>query len=113
MRIVYESLGRVAESLALRKTLAENAPWDAYKQVDLARRLMQAGQADAAYAWLDKQLARPEERSGNDDEMLRTAYADLYREQTRWADLLKFTTAWIAGSPSRCRPIAQHLIGAG
>jgi hypothetical protein len=105
----YESLGRIEESLALRKALAADAPWDAYKQVDLARRLMQAGQADAAYAWLDKQLARPEERASSDDDTLRTAYADLYRQQTRWGDLLKFTTAWIARNPEQGSAYAEHL----
>ena len=41
--------------------------------------------------------------------MLRTAYADLYRQQTRWADLLKFTTAWIARKPEYGSAYAQHL----
>ncbi len=106
---VYDQLGRVEESLAIHKKLAEEAPWETNTETDYARRLMQAGQADAAYTWLDKQLARPEERPAYDDETLRTAYAELYRTQTRWADLLKFTTAWIARQPASSSPYQQHL----
>ena len=105
----YDWVGKADESLAIRKSLAEDAPWDAAMQADLARRLMQAGQAGAAYAWLDKQLARPEERSSNDGETLRAAYADLYRQQTRWPDLLKFTTAWIARQAGDGSAYQQHL----
>src|SRR5204863_117924 len=93
----------------LFKRMAEAAPWEVYKQGNYASRLLRAGQAEAAYAWLDKQLARPEVRTPGDDESLRTSYAELYRTQARWADLLKFTTAWIARKPESASPYQQHL----
>ncbi len=104
-----DQLGRVEDSLAIHKKLAADAPWDVSSQADYARRLMQAGQAESAYAWLDKQLARPEERTSYDDDTLHTAYADLYRMQTRWAELLKFTTAWVDRKPESTSPYQQHL----
>ena len=71
--------------------------------------MFQAGQAAAAYAWLDKQLAPARRALQRNEESLRTAYADLYRKQTRWPDLLKFTTAWIARNPKSASAYEQHL----
>ena len=95
--------------LALKRALAEEAPWDTNKQIDYARRLMQAGQAAAAYQWLDKQLHRPVDRDKSDDDSLRTAYADFYRAQARWEELLRFTTKWIDRKPESSSPYMQHF----
>ncbi|HEV3417772.1 MAG TPA: VIT domain-containing protein, partial [Pirellulales bacterium] len=105
----YDRLGRNDDALALKRILAERAPWDVNKQTDLARRLMQAGQADAAYDWLQKQLDRPEERDNSEYESLRTAYADLYRGQARWEDLLRFTTKSIERKPEYQSAYLQHI----
>lgn len=105
----YDRLGRTDEVLALKRKLAEEAPWDTGMQTDYANRLMQAGHADAAYQWLQAQLDRPIERDNSDDESLRTAYANLYRGQARWADLLQFTTAWIDRKPQYESAYQQHL----
>ncbi len=79
--------------------MAEQSPWRLDWQTDFANRLARAGQIDAAFAWLQKELDRPIERDSNDVERLRTAIADLYRSQGRWADLLKFTADWITRKP--------------
>ena len=105
----YDRLGRPEDALPIKQKLAEQAPWDASKQADYARRLMQAGRAPAAYEWLQKQLDRPEERSSSEDETLRTAMADLYRGQARWEELLKFTTKWIERKPEYQSAYLQHL----
>lgn len=112
MASCQEGLGNQEQMLALRKSLAEAAPWNAYLQADYARRVSYTGQYDAAHAWLQKELARPVQRRPDEDETLRTTVADLYRAQGRWADLLKFTTEWIALKPtsqSYNSPYAQHL----
>ena len=105
----YDALGRHEESLATRRARAAGASWHLDWQIDFGRRLMQAGQTDAALAWLQKELDRPIERASHEDESLRTAVADLYRTGARWADLLKFTTQWIARKPEAQSAYAQHL----
>ncbi len=105
----YDALNRSEDALALRGKLAEESPWEIGRQTDYANRLLQAGQADAAYVWLQKQLDRDLEYDKNADEQLRNAYADLYRSQTRWADLLKFTTDWIGRKPEYQAAYNQHL----
>ena len=106
----HESLtGHIDEVLALRKRMAEEAPWEVSLQISYAQRLRTAGQPETAYAWLDMQLARPETRTDAEDESLRNAFADLYRGEARWADLLKFTTSWIAKKPESASPYQQHL----
>lgn len=105
----YDSLGRNDEALALRRTLAEQLPWDTGKQIDYARHLLQTSNPQAAYDWLQKQLDRPVERDNSDDESLRSAYADLYRTQVRWPDLLEFTTSWVRRNPQYAGAYQQHL----
>ena len=104
-----DALGRIDESLALRRQLAEHLPWDIGKQIDYARHLLGRGQPEKAYAWLQAELDRNIERSDSEDEQLRTAYADLYRTQARWDDLLKFTTDWIKRNPPYQSAYSQHL----
>lgn len=112
MATCQEGLGNHEQVLALKKSIAEQGPWNPHWQTDYAQRLSQAGQFDAAHAWLQKELARPVKRRQEDDEVLRSVVTDLYRTQTRWADLLKFTTEWIALKPtthSYNSAYAQHL----
>jgi predicted Zn-dependent protease len=107
-----DALGRHEDALALRKWIAETSPWHLHWQTDFANRLARAGQADAAFAWLQKELDRPIERDIYEDETLRSAVCELYRGQGRWADLLKYTTEWIARKPesqSYNSAYAQHL----
>ncbi len=107
-----DALSRHEEALALRKSLVEKSPWHLHWQTDFAHRLARAGQVDAAFAWLQKELDRPIERDIHEDETLRSAVCELYRGQGRWTDLLKFTTEWIAKKPesqSYNSAYAQHL----
>ena len=107
-----DALARHEEALALRRTMAEQAPWERVWQTDYANRLAQAGQVDAALAWLQKELDRPAERESNDDETLHNAIARLYHAHGRWSDLLKFTTEWIGqklASSSHQTAYAEHL----
>ena len=105
----HDGLGRHEAALALRRTMAEQAPWQLYWQTDYANRLSRAGQPDAALAWLQKEFDRPIERPSHEVDSLRSVYADLLRTQYRWADLLKFTTQWIARNPDYQSAYNQHL----
>ncbi len=105
----YDRLSRNDEALALRRTLAEQVPWDVSRQIDFARHLLGAGQSAAAYAWLQQELDRPIEWQASEDESLRTAIADLYRTEVRWTDLLRYTTAWIVRKPEYSSAYLQHL----
>ncbi|HZZ27728.1 MAG TPA: VIT domain-containing protein [Pirellulales bacterium] len=105
----YESLDRQAEALALRRTLAEQAPWDVNRQIEYARKLLQAGQSPAAYDWVQKELDRPIEWTDGEDESLRAALAEFYRSEVRWEDLLHYTTEWIKRNPPYGRAYQEHL----
>ena len=104
-----ENAGHNAAALDLRRVLAEQLPWETSRQTEYARRLMSSDKSAEAYAWLDQQLARKIERTSSDQDSLRTAYADLYRTEFRWADLLNFTTDWVGRNPDDQTAYQQHL----
>lgn len=108
-RSALDNLGRPEEALAIQKLLAELFPWETYRQTEYARRLQQAGEEDAAEAWLKKEIARPIERESTDAETLHEALATLYREQTRWQKWLDYTTAWIAKDVENQTAYQEHL----
>lgn len=105
----YEGLGRSEESLALRKLLAEQVPWEYYTQINYANRLQQVGQREAALAWLQKELDRKVERAPGEDDQLRNAYAELLRQHGSWEQLVKFTTDWIARNPESANAYSHHF----
>jgi predicted Zn-dependent protease len=105
----YQNLNRSEDALAVSKAVAEAQPWNYYAQVEHARRLVNAGQPDTGIAWLRKEIDRPIKRERYEEEVLWAALADTYRTQTRWADLLKFTTEWIARQPEYTSAYGQHL----
>jgi Flp pilus assembly protein TadD len=105
----YDRLGRTEDALAIKRTLAEQSPWDVNRQTDYARRLSQAGRPVSGREWLQKQLDRREERTPSEDESLRTTITDLYRSEGRYDELLKFTTAWIERKPETQAAYQQHL----
>jgi len=104
-----ENAGRIEESLEQRRMNRVARPWDIYAQVDYARRLLNAGRADAAYAWLDKQLAAEPKLRATDLDTLYNGYAELYRQQYRWSDLVKLTTRWIERNTDSSTAYQHHL----
>jgi Flp pilus assembly protein TadD len=107
--VVYDNLGRKEEALALRQKMAERVPWEPYPQINFASYLAQAGRPEDAVQWLKKELARDVKRSASDGDTLRNGLADQYRNQARWAELLAFTTEWIAKKPETSAGYQQHL----
>ncbi|HTN75869.1 MAG TPA: VIT domain-containing protein, partial [Pirellulaceae bacterium] len=106
---VYENLQRHEAALALRKQLAAQAPWEVSRQIDFAQRLNRAGQHAEALAWVERELARPQEREPSEETRLRTAYSDLLISQAKWPQWLAFTTEWIAKQPTAQTAYQQHL----
>ncbi len=107
-----DALGRSEEALALRKSMVEKSPWHVHWQQDVAQRMRNAGQYDAAEKWLRNEIARDIERPDYEDETLRGSLTDLFRTRGQWDRLLAFTTDWIAknpGSSSWNSAYAQHV----
>ncbi|HET6425467.1 MAG TPA: hypothetical protein VFG20_17395, partial [Planctomycetaceae bacterium] len=107
-----DALQRKTEALELARQRSTAQPWHLHWQTDYAARLFAAGQTEAAYAWLQQELDRKVERPVHEDETLRTAIVEQYRQQARWTDLVEFTTSWIAREPatqSYHSPYAIHL----
>ncbi len=107
-----DALGRTEEALALRKAMVEKSPWHVHWQQDVAQRMRNAGQYDAAEKWLRNEIDRKIERPDHEDETLRGSLTDLFRTRGQWDRLLVFTTDWIAknpGSSSWNSAYAQHV----
>lgn len=107
-----DALQRKTEALELARERSAAQPWHIHWQTDYASRLFALGQTAAAYAWLQQELDRKVERPAHEDETLRMAIVEHYRQQARWGDLLEFTTSWMAREPesqSYYSPYAVHL----
>ena len=94
------------------QTLAEVAPWNLQWQVEYATALTNAGRSDAAQTWLRKELDRPVKRTEHDQDVLRSAMANLLYTRARWQEFLKITTEWVSHKPTSLTnnsPYAQHL----
>lgn len=107
-----DALQRKSEALQLARERSAVQPWHIHWQTDYASRLFTQGQTTAAYAWLQQELNRKVDRPAHEDETLRMAIVEQYRQQARWVDLLEFTTSWMAREPesqSYYSPYAIHL----
>lgn len=93
-----DAVGQSRDAIALLRSQAEEIPWERHRQELYANRLAGTGEVAAAHEWLRKSLARPE-WTAEERDSLRSAVAQLYRQQAQWADLLTWTTDWIAGNP--------------
>ncbi len=106
-----ERMERSEDVLVSRRAIAESMPWNASAQQQYAGKLDQAGRVEEAHAWLRQELARPE-RGPDDDDLLRNAVVELFRNHAQWDELQQWTTAWIARNPetySYYSAYAQHL----
>ncbi len=106
---LLKSLNRVDEALALQKELAQSAPWDVSAQTTYARDLVNAGDYEAAYAWLRQELDRKAERHEWETQQLRETYAELLRGQGRDEDYVAFMEEWTLSNPEQYQPYQQYL----
>ena len=112
MLSTLDALSRSDEALTLRKSMVEKSPWHVHWQQDVARRMQNKGEYDAAEKWLRTEIARNIERPDYEDETLRSSLTDLFRTRGQWDRLLAFTTEWIAKNPESSSwnsAYAQHV----
>lgn len=105
----YEALDQREDALRLRQALAEQMPWNLYAQIEFSRRLRNAGQTDAGFAWLQRELDNKIERTDSEAEALNSAFAEFCRTATRWGDLLKFTQGWMERRPESATGYGEYL----
>ncbi len=103
------SLGRTPELLALQKELAVEAPWNLSAQTTYAGSLMQAGESQAAYAWLRQELNRKVKRQDYEVNQLRETYAEMLREEGKDEERVGFIKEWIDTNPTGHSPYQQYL----
>jgi predicted Zn-dependent protease len=106
---LYDQTGQTQEALALRRKLAEQYPKDAGLQRDYVGALSEAGERDAAYAWLDHALGAGSRWPPDEEQTLRVAYAEMLRSEGRYADLVDYLAAWIKENPPAQDAYAQYL----
>ena len=103
------SLGRTSEVLELQRNLAAAAPWDTSAQTIFARDLANAGELEAAWAWLREEIDRDVERNEYETNQLRNLFVTLLREQGRDEELVTFFEEWDATNPANQSVYQQYL----
>jgi tetratricopeptide (TPR) repeat protein len=106
---LLDQTGQTQQALALRRSLAEQYPKDADLQRRYAAALSEAGELDAAYAWLNHALGAGSRWSPDEEQTLRVAYADLMRSEGRYAELADYLAAWVQRNPPVPEPYRQYL----
>ncbi len=106
---LLQRLGRVDEMLALRKEVANTAPWDVDAQRDYSNALFNAGEREAAYGWLRRQLDEYKQRAPHDRNQLRDIYANLLSREHRPDDLVTFINEWLGDEPPNDQPYRMLL----
>ena len=106
---LLDETGQSQEALSLRRSLAEKYPKDAGLQRDYAGALSEAGELDAAYAWLAHALGAGSRWSPDEEQTLRTAYAEMLRAEGRYPELVDYLAAWIKENPPTQDAYAQYL----
>jgi outer membrane lipoprotein-sorting protein len=103
------ALGRREEILSLRETLATERPWDVYLQTKYAQELAEQSGYDAGYAWLQQEIDRNIERPAYELDQLRSAYANMLRQQGRFDRVVSFIDEGIKAEPNQSGLYAQYL----
>jgi tetratricopeptide (TPR) repeat protein len=109
-RVNYlQQTGQTDQVLQLRRELAEQYPHDANLQSQYTRVLSQAGEYQAAYAWL-KRVVVPESRwLPHEESSLRTTYCDLLQGEGRYPDMVEYLSDWVAEEPDNQTAYARYL----
>jgi len=96
-------------AMALRKQLAEECPRDHNLQRDYAQQLVNSGDFETAYAWLDGVLTDEARWLEHEEESLRSRYAGFLRQQGRYVDLAEFLRKWTLRNPEDLTSYHQYL----
>jgi predicted Zn-dependent protease len=104
-----DQVGRPDEALSLRKKLASDYPHDNSAQRQYAQALANTGDYPAAYAWIARILVKESKWVGHEEESLRNTYAQLLRQEGRYADLTKYLLDWVRENPAGRPAYEQYL----
>jgi len=109
-RINYlRNVGRSDEALQLEKQLAGAYPHDYNVQQQYAQSLANAGEYEAAYAWLERTLGGGIKWLPYEEQSLRDTYVRLMESEGRYAELLDRLAAWIKQNPETSTFYQQYL----
>jgi predicted Zn-dependent protease len=104
-----QQTGRGDEVLRLQKQLATEFQRDYSLQQQYANALANSGDYPAAYAWLKRVLEDKARWLPQEEEYLRSAYAQLLEGQGRYPELVDYLTDWIEKHPESSAPYARYL----
>src|SRR5439155_4222422 len=109
-RVTYlRAAGQTEQALGLQKQLATGFPRDHALQVAYARALAEVGEYAAAYAWIDRVLTKDARWLPEEENALRSQYADMKEGQGRFADLVGYLESWTTRNPEQSSPYARYL----
>lgn len=101
--------GQTDEVLKLRQQLAEQYPHDYRVHQQYAQVLSNAGEYDAAYAWLDGVITPDARWRTQEEDSLRSTYTGLLQQQGRFARLAEYLAAWVDQDPENETAYSQYL----
>ena len=91
--------GQDEAALQVRRELARQFPDDSNVQQAYAQALVNLGDYEAAYAWLDAALAASGRWEPAEEDALRSSYAGMLQSQGRWHEAATYLAAWVARGP--------------
>jgi len=101
--------GRPDEALQLQRQLAGAFPRDYGLQGQYAQALANAGEHEAASAWLDRALGGGIKWLPYEEQSLRDTHVRLMESEGRYAELLDRLAGWIKQDPESSSPYQQYL----
>ncbi len=101
--------GRNDEALTLRKELAAKYPRDNNLQQAYAQALINAGEYDAATAWIAQVLVPEAKWYPYEEESLHNVVTQMYRSQGRYPQLVEYLALWVAADPETTTAYQQYL----
>ena len=104
-----QGAGQSDTALSLRKELAEQYPHDSSLHQQYANALVNVGEYQAAYAWLQGRLTPEARWSPSEEESLRNQYADFLEQQGRYQDQAEYLGAWTRRNPESESPYRRYL----
>jgi tetratricopeptide (TPR) repeat protein len=102
-------LNRPDEALAILKQLATDYPRDVSLQMEYAQNLLNLGDTPGALAWIERARAANPLWDESEDEMLRLVAVNVFFQQGRVDDVLKYVEAWMSKEPGTVSPYAVYL----
>ncbi|WP_020476056.1 VIT domain-containing protein [Zavarzinella formosa] len=101
--------GQQEKALALSKALAVEFPRDHNLQVQYAQNLANAGNYEAAYAWLAQTLASDAKWDIIEVDNLRSYHAQFLQNQGRYRELADYLAETIKRNPEAEQPLGMYL----